>query len=197
MGWKINDFNPIWVRLLGRSQLSNPSDLPCSRSRKANLRDLIAATGLVIFLKFYSNHQFFGLCDLEIWCMTLKNNGAPLLYNIKLCASFQSHRWIQTELQSRNAQIRVKICDFFPVWPLKLMDDFEKQQGTSSMKFPWPSGQFTGLPHGRSWFCPWCPARGVIPHGCSPYHTSMAVGKGLGRLVHISSRCWEATCGWG
>ena len=107
------------------------------------------------------------------------------------------HRWIQTELQSRNAQIRVKICDFFPVWPLKLMDDFEKQQGTSSMKLPWPSGQFTGLPHGRSWVCPWCPARGVIPHGCSPYHTSMAVGKGLGRLVHISSRCWEATCGWG
>ena len=30
-GWKINDFNPIWVRLLGRSQLSNPSDLPCSQ----------------------------------------------------------------------------------------------------------------------------------------------------------------------
>ena len=31
-GWKIDDLNPIWVRLLGRSQLSNPSDLPCSRS---------------------------------------------------------------------------------------------------------------------------------------------------------------------
>ena len=28
-GWKIYDLNPIWVRLLGRSQLSNPSDLPC------------------------------------------------------------------------------------------------------------------------------------------------------------------------
>ena len=27
---KIDDLNPIWVRLLGRSQLSNPSDLPCS-----------------------------------------------------------------------------------------------------------------------------------------------------------------------
>ena len=26
---KIGDLNPIWVRLLGRSQLSNPSDLPC------------------------------------------------------------------------------------------------------------------------------------------------------------------------
>ena len=29
MGWKIDDLNPVWVRLLGRSQLSNPSDLPC------------------------------------------------------------------------------------------------------------------------------------------------------------------------
>ena len=28
-GWKSYDLNPIWVRLLGRSQLSNPSDLPC------------------------------------------------------------------------------------------------------------------------------------------------------------------------
>ena len=28
-GWKIDDLNPIWVRLLSRSQLSNPSDLPC------------------------------------------------------------------------------------------------------------------------------------------------------------------------
>ena len=28
-GWKIDDLNPIWVRLLGRSQLWNPSDLPC------------------------------------------------------------------------------------------------------------------------------------------------------------------------
>ena len=28
-GWKIDDLNPIWIRLLGRSQLSNPTDLPC------------------------------------------------------------------------------------------------------------------------------------------------------------------------
>ena len=37
-GWKIDNFNPIWVRLLGRSQLSNPSDLPCSRGRWVKLR---------------------------------------------------------------------------------------------------------------------------------------------------------------
>ena len=29
VGWKINNLDPIWVRLLGRLQLSNPSDLPC------------------------------------------------------------------------------------------------------------------------------------------------------------------------
>ena len=28
-GWKIDKFNPVWVKLLGRLQLSNPSDLPC------------------------------------------------------------------------------------------------------------------------------------------------------------------------
>ena len=29
-GWKIDDLNPIWERLLGWSQLSNPAYLPCS-----------------------------------------------------------------------------------------------------------------------------------------------------------------------
>ena len=28
-GWRIDDLNRIWVRLLGLLQLSNPSDLPC------------------------------------------------------------------------------------------------------------------------------------------------------------------------
>ena len=28
-GQKIDDLDQIWARLLGRSQLSNPSDLPC------------------------------------------------------------------------------------------------------------------------------------------------------------------------
>ena len=33
---------------------------------KANLRDLIAETGLAILLKFDPNRQFFSPCDLEI-----------------------------------------------------------------------------------------------------------------------------------
>ena len=35
--------------------------------------------------------QFFVLCDLEIWRMTLKNNRSPLLCCFKLWASFHSH----------------------------------------------------------------------------------------------------------
>ena len=80
---------------------------------KANLRDLIAATGLVILLKFDPNHRFFSPCDLEIWCMASKDNRAPLLYYIKLCVSFQIHRWIQTEVTLRKLSIRVEIGDFF------------------------------------------------------------------------------------
>ena len=65
-------------------------------NNKANLRDLIAATGLVILLKLDLNCRFFSPCDLVIWWMTPKNNRAPLLCYFKLFASFRSHWWIQT-----------------------------------------------------------------------------------------------------
>ena len=95
---------------------------------KANLRDLIAATGLEILLKFDPNHRFFSPCDLEIWCMTSKNNRAPLLYHIKLCVSFQIHWWIQTKVTLQKRSIRVEIGDFlslvtfkFDGWPWKMI----------------------------------------------------------------------------
>ena len=44
-----------------------------SKLNNANLRDLIAATGLVILLNLNSNRRFFSPCDLEIWWMTLEN----------------------------------------------------------------------------------------------------------------------------
>ena len=76
-------------------------------------------TGLVILLKLDSNRRFFSLCDLEIWWMTLKNNRAPLLYYIKLCASFQIHRWIQTGVTVRKRSIQVKIGNFWSLVTLK------------------------------------------------------------------------------
>ena len=69
---------------------------------------------------------FFALCDLEIQWMTLKNSRDPLLCYIKLCASFQSHRWIQTKVTVRKRSIRAKMGDFlsgvtfkFDGWPWK------------------------------------------------------------------------------
>ena len=44
----------------------HPHQVDKSLENKANLRDLIAATGLVILLKLDSNHWFFILYDLEI-----------------------------------------------------------------------------------------------------------------------------------
>ena len=45
--------------------------------------------------------------------MTSKNNRANLLYYIKLSASFQIHRRIQTGVTIRKRSIRVKFGDFF------------------------------------------------------------------------------------
>ena len=93
---------------------------------KANLRDLIAATGLVILLKLDLHRRFFSLCDLEIWWMTPKNNRAPLLCYFKLFASFRSHWWIQTGVTVRKGLIWVVIDAFlsrvtlkFDGWALK------------------------------------------------------------------------------
>ena len=51
--------------------------------------------------------------------MTSKNNKAPLLYYIKLCASFQIHWCIQTGVTVRKCSIRVKIGDFLSRVTLK------------------------------------------------------------------------------
>ena len=52
--------------------------------------------------QFVSKSAIFVSCDLEIWRMTLKKNRAPLLCNIKLCASRYHHMWIQTGVTVRK-----------------------------------------------------------------------------------------------
>ena len=97
------------------------------KENKANLKDLIAAIGLVILLKLDSNRRFFSPCYLEIRWMTPKNNRAPLLCYLKLFASFRSHWWIQTGVTVRKRLIWVKIDDLLAVWTWSLMDGLEKQ----------------------------------------------------------------------
>ena len=65
--------------------------------------------------------NFFEQCDLAIWCMTLKNNRAPLLCYFKLCASFRSHWWIQTAVTVRKRPIWVKIDNFFEQCDLEIL----------------------------------------------------------------------------
>ena len=69
--------------------------------------------------QIWSKSSIFQPCDLEIWWMTLENNRAPLLYYIKLCASFEIHRWIQIGVTVRKRSIWVKIGNFLPCVTLK------------------------------------------------------------------------------
>ena len=74
-----------------------------------------------------SKSAIFVPCDLEIWWMTLENNRTPVLYHIKLCASFQNHGWIQTGVTVRKRSIRVKIGIFVPfnleIWRMTLKNN--------------------------------------------------------------------------
>ena len=85
-----------------------------SKDNKANLRDLIAATSLVILLKFDPNHRFFSPCDLEIWCKKIRGHlfytTSSFVYHCKSIGEFK------LKLQSRNAQFGSKSAIFCSVW---------------------------------------------------------------------------------
>ena len=77
--------------------------------------------------KFGSKSAIFVPCDLEIWRRNFENNKAPHFSYFKLCASFHSHRSIQTVVAVRKRLIPIKIDDFCPVWPWNLTFDLEKR----------------------------------------------------------------------
>ena len=54
--------------------------------------------------------------------MTLKNDRAPLLSNIKLCASFHHHMWIQTGVTARKqlSWVLTSVTLTFDLWPWPL-----------------------------------------------------------------------------
>ena len=96
---------------------------------KANLRDLLAATSLVILLKLDSNRRFFSPYDLEIWWMTSKNYRAPLLDYIKvLCIILNpsvNSNWSycpETLNSGQNQQFIVP-CDL-EIWPMTLKNNW-------------------------------------------------------------------------
>ena len=78
---KIVDLNPIWVRLLGWSQLSNPSDLPCCG---------IFCNGIISDTQLYT--KSYELCNSYVterdtkhsfeWCMAKAIPG----WSVSLCS---------------------------------------------------------------------------------------------------------------
>ena len=71
-----------------------------------------------------SNSAILAPCNLEIWRMTLKNNRALLLSNIKLYVSFHHHMWIQT-----GVTVRKRKFGSWPLWPWPLTSDLDLLHG--------------------------------------------------------------------
>ena len=60
--------------------------------------------------------QVLAPCDLEIWRMTLKNNRAPLLSNIKLCIISSSYVNSNSSYSPETAKLGCDLCDL-DLWP--------------------------------------------------------------------------------
>ena len=92
---------------------------------KANLRDLIAATGQVI-------SSWIQIVNFSAH-VTVKFDGWPrkTIGHFYATSSFVHHlKYIgefKLDLQSRNAQFGSKLVICYPVWPWNLMDDLGKQ----------------------------------------------------------------------
>ena len=84
--------------------------------------------------------NFLVPCDLEFWWMALKNIRVPLLFYIKLCASFKAIGEFKLESQSGNAQFGSQLGIFVPydleIWgkPVRL--------GKVNYRFVVPSSTF-------------------------------------------------------
>ena len=71
------------------------------------------------------------MIDFSMWPLNLmddlQNKRAPVLYYIKLCAKFQSHRWIQTGVIVRKCSIRDKSVFFssydIEIWRMTLKNN--------------------------------------------------------------------------
>ena len=121
MGWKVpTNFE------VGKDQCNLHWTLPSEN--KANLRDLIAATGLLILLKLDSNHQLFS----PVWTWNLMDDlEKPLVMPSLLCQALcivsnplVNSNWSYSPETLNSGQNRRFFC---PVWPWNLMDGLEKQ----------------------------------------------------------------------
>ena len=106
-------------------------------------------------LNFGQNWRFFALRDIEINQMTLKNNRTTFLYRVKLCASFQSHHWIQTGVTVWRRSIRVETGDFFALRHIGICQMTLKHNMTAFLYYVKLCGSFQS----HHWIQTWVTAR--------------------------------------
>ena len=95
---------------------------------KANLGDLIAATGLVILIKFDPNHRFFSRVTLKFNGWPWKTIGHLFYTTSSFVHHFKSIGELKLKLQSGNNQFGSKSAIFCPVWPWNLMMTLENNR---------------------------------------------------------------------
>ena len=113
-------FCPVWSEIW-QMTLKNKKTLPlCCCKLSASFHHW-TQTGVIVRKRpiWVKIDDFFVLCNLEIWEMTLENNRALLLCHFKLCASFCSLWWIQTRFTVRKSPIWVKMDNFLCCVTLK------------------------------------------------------------------------------
>ena len=74
-----------------------------AKNNKANLRDLIAATGLVVLLKLHSNRQFSAPVTVKFDGWPQKTIGHLFYTTLSFLHHFIAIGEFKLELQSRNA----------------------------------------------------------------------------------------------
>ena len=94
---------------------------------KANLRDLIAATGLVVISNWIQIVDFSAHVTLKFDGWPWKTIGHFFYNTLNFVHHFKAMGEFKLELQSGNAQLGSKSAIFYPMWPWNLMDDLENQ----------------------------------------------------------------------
>ena len=105
--WKIDDLNPIWVRLQGRSQLSNPSDLPCIISDYLwSYGDHSISIFIYLFIYLIHNTSPVCLCSVKA-CHIIKRPPELLSGGVFLTLHYHMHF-----INNRNEEMQAKILEF-------------------------------------------------------------------------------------
>ena len=105
---------------------------PMVNMNKANLRDLIAATGLVIS-NWIQIVNFSARVTVKVDGWPCKTIGHLFYATSSFVHHFVPIGEFKLELQSGNAQFGSKSTIVLAVWPRNFTDDPQKQKGTSSM----------------------------------------------------------------